>query len=445
MTLWEIDIYPADTEPDRQAERVAAEAAELGVAKELPVKTARGFLLEGDLDEAAAQKVADELLADAVVEKAIVARVGDPALHTPTNGHPRLVHVLPKPGVMDPVAQSAEGAIRELDVQVTAVRTLEKYWLGEVSDERLERLCSKLLANDSIEQVVVGPLEMDRLEVGSPYQFELVTVPIRELDDAGLEKLSKEGQLYLTLVEMQTIKQRFVELDRDPTDAELETIAQTWSEHCSHKTLAGRIAYQDPDREIQFDNMLKETIFAATVKIREALGENDWCVSVFEDNAGIVTFDEEYNVVFKVETHNHPSALEPYGGANTGIGGVIRDPLGTGMGAKPICNTDVFCFASPDTPADSLPPGVLHPRRVMKGVVSGVRDYGNRMGIPTVNGAIYFDDRYLGNPLVYCGNVGILPVDKSRKETATRRLDRVHRRAEQVVMESMELRLAQPS
>ena len=120
-------------------------------------------------------------------------------------------------------------------------------------------------------------------------------------------------------------------------------------------------------------------------------------------------------MVFKVETHNHPSALEPYGGANTGIGGVIRDPMGTGMGAKPICNTDVFCFAPPDTPADTLPPGVLHPRRVIKGVVSGVRDYGNRMGIPTVNGAIYFDPRYLGNPLVFCGNIGLHPRDKSFK------------------------------
>ena len=147
----------------------------------------------------------------------------------------------------------------------------------------------------------------------------------------------------------------------------------------------------------------------------QALGEHDWCVSVFEDNAGVIRFDDEDNVVFKVETHNHPSALEPYGGANTGIGGVIRDPLGTGLGAKPICNTDVFCFAPPDTPVDSLPPGVIHPKRVMKGVVEGVRDYGNRMGIPTVNGAVYFDPRYLGNPLVYCGNVGLLPRDMSFK------------------------------
>ena len=235
------------------------------------------------------------------------------------------------------------------------------------------------------------------------------------MDDAALERLSREGQLYLSLVEMQTIQAHFRAAGRDPTDVELETIAQTWSEHCSHKTLAGRIHYRDPDGERHFENMLKETIFAATQEIRQAAGDRDWCVSVFADNAGVIRFDEQYNVVFKVETHNHPSALEPYGGANTGIGGVIRDPMGTGMGAKPICNTDVFCFAPPDTPAESLPPGVLHPRRVMKGVVAGVRDYGNRMGIPTVNGAIYFDPRYLGNPLVYCGNIGLIPRDKSFK------------------------------
>ena len=140
-------------------------------------------------------------------------------------------------------------------------------------------------------------------------------------------------------------------------------------------------------------------------------------MSVFKDNAGVVTFDDEYNICFKVETHNHPSALEPYGGANTGIGGVIRDPMGTGMGAKPVANTDVFCFAPPEIPLEDLPQGVLHPKRVMRGVVSGVRDYGNRMGIPTINGAVFFDERYLGNPLVYCGNVGLIPVDKSFKKT----------------------------
>ena len=293
---------------------------------------------------------------------------------------------------------------------------MKKYWISPLPAERLALLCEKILANDAIEQVIVGPLSFAHLEVGSPYDFKLESVPIRGMDDAELQRLSHDGQLFLSLVEMQTIRDYFRKLDRDPTDVELESLAQTWSEHCSHKTLTGRIRYRDGEEERRFENMLRETIFAATQEIRRAAGNDDWCVSVFEDNAGVVRFDDRYNVVFKVETHNHPSALEPYGGANTGIGGVIRDPMGTGLGAKPVCNTDVFCFAPPDTPADRLPPGVLHPRRVMKGVVSGVRDYGNRMGIPTVNGAVYFDPRYLGNPLVYCGNVGLIPRDKSRKE-----------------------------
>ncbi|MBI4335083.1 MAG: phosphoribosylformylglycinamidine synthase subunit PurL, partial [Candidatus Omnitrophica bacterium] len=140
-----------------------------------------------------------------------------------------------------------------------------------------------------------------------------------------------------------------------------------------------------------------------------------WCVSVFKDNSGVIRFDSKYNVCFKVETHNHPSALEPYGGAGTGIGGVIRDPLGTGRGAKPILNTDVFCFGPPDYPHEKLPKGVLHPKRVMKGVVAGVRDYGNRMGIPTANGAVLFDECYIGNPLVFCGNAGLIPRDMSTK------------------------------
>src|SRR5205807_10453838 len=208
------------------------------------------------------------------------------------------------------------------------------------------------------------------------------------------------------------IQAYYRELGREPTDAELETLAQTWSEHCSHKTLKGKIDFDGR----HFDNLLRETIFGATQAIRRRLGADDWCVSVFEDNAGVVRSDEKHNVCFKVETHHHPSAIGPYGGANTGLGGVIRDPLGTGLGAKPICNTDVFCFAPPHTPAEALPPGVLHPSKVMKGVVAGVRDYGNRMGIPTVNGAVCFDQRYLGNPLVFCGTVGLIPVDRCHKE-----------------------------
>ncbi|MCA9202691.1 MAG: phosphoribosylformylglycinamidine synthase subunit PurS, partial [Planctomycetales bacterium] len=396
--------------------RIAAEAADLGLSRDLAVQAAHGYLVQGDLSREQIEQLARELLADDVVERTVVAPAGDASLCESPNGESRLIHVMLKPGVMDPVAQSAQRAIADFGVEAQAVRTLRKYWVSNLPEAQVPLLCSKVLANDAIEQAVVGPLAIERLELGSAYSFELIRVPIRGLSDDDLLRLSREGQLYLTLVEMQTIQRHFRELDRDPTDAELESIAQTWSEHCSHKTLAGRIAYRDERGERRFENMLKETIFAATQRIRRDLGDADWCVSVFKDNAGIVRFDEQNNVVFKVETHNHPSALEPYGGANTGIGGVIRDPLGTGLGAKPVCNTDVFCFAPPDMPADSLPPGVLHPRRVMRGVVSGVRDYGNRMGIPTVNGALYFDERYLGNPLVYCGNVGLIPRDKSEKK-----------------------------
>jgi phosphoribosylformylglycinamidine synthase len=462
--LWEIDVHPREGMPDREAQRVAREAAALGIADALQVASARGFLLDCEASGGQrftrdqAEQLARELFVDSVVECHVAAPVNDPRLVQPPAswtqesgsrepgarvGAPQILHVLRKAGVMDPVALSAESAVADFKIPVRAIRTLRKYWLGGATPEQSQALAERLLANDAIEQVVYGSLDLEYLAGmlrlqgqelqgqdlqgrglqgrGSggkhePFPVEVRTVDIGALDDTGLMRLSREGQLYLQLAEMQTIQQHFAQLARKPTDIELETIAQTWSEHCSHKTLAGRINYRDGEGERHFDNMLKETIFAATVKLRQLWGTDDWCVSVFRDNAGIVRFDQRYNVAFKVETHNHPSALEPYGGANTGIGGVIRDTMGTGMGAKPICNTDVFCFAPPDTPMDSLPAGVLHPQRVMHGVVEGVRDYGNRMGIPTVNGAVYFDPRYLGNPLVYCGNVGRLPREMSFKE-----------------------------
>lgn len=241
------------------------------------------------------------------------------------------------------------------------------------------------------------------------------TIYITQLSDKELVKLSKDNVLSLSLEEMKAVQTYFRKLKRNPTDVEIETIAQTWSEHCKHKTLTGIVEYSHKKEDgkweqIKFNNLLKETIFKVTQEL-----DKKWCVSVFKDNAGIIEFDNDNCVAFKVETHNHPSALEPYGGAATGIGGVIRDVLGVGLGAKPIANTDVFCFGNPDLPWQKLPAGVLHPKRIAKGVVAGVRDYGNRMGIPTVNGAVYFDEGYTSNPLVYCGTLGILPKDKCFK------------------------------
>jgi len=412
--LWEVEIQPRDGEIDREGQRVLADARALGIDSLTNVRAARSFLIEGDLVEAQVAKL-QPLLVDGVVESAFVRKL--PAAAEAGAKGATLLNVLFKPGVTDNVGHTAQEAIAGLGVAVSSVATCRKYYItGTLAAEHLARLSSKILANDAIEHVVTGPLPLSSLAIGSDYQFKLVTVGIRGMSDADLARLSKEGQLYLSLTEMQTIQAYFKKLDRDPTDIELETVAQTWSEHCSHKTLRGRIRYRDENGERQFENLLKETVFAATQTLREKAGKDDWCVSVFRDNAGVVKFTDEFDICMKVETHNHPSAIEPYGGANTGMGGVIRDPMGTGMGAKPICSTDVFCFAPPDVPFESLPAGVLHPRTVIRGVVSGVRDYGNRMGIPTVNGAVFFDDRYLGNPLVYCGNVALLPVGKAEKE-----------------------------
>ena len=241
-------------------------------------------------------------------------------------------------------------------------------------------------------------------------------VEIKGLSEEKLMALSKDNVLSLSLLEMKLIQKYFKDLGRDPTDAELETIAQTWSEHCKHKTLTGIVdyKYQTEDgkwKAIKFNNLLKETIFRATKELNKK-----WCISVFKDNAGVIEFNKEFGIAFKVETHNHPSALEPYGGAATGIGGVIRDILGVGLGAKPIANTDIFCFGPPDLDWKDLPDSMLHPKRIAKGVVSGVRDYGNRMGIPTVNGSVYFDEGYISNPLVYCGTLGLIPKKMAFKD-----------------------------
>lgn len=413
--LWQIEIRPADGQQDRDGDRVLAQSQAFGLTSISRVATARSFLLEGELTQAQVTRAATDLLVDSVTESYTTRLLGD-ANAIVDDDPATTIHVLLKPGVTDNVGASACKALQDLGLEVTAVATVHTCRINaDARPADRQRLATRLLSNDAIERVIFGPLTLTQLSIGSEYQFELQTVPIRTMNDKALDELSIKGQLYLQPAEMQTIREHFRKLERDPTDIELETLAQTWSEHCSHKTLAGRIRYKDEHGTRQFENMLKETVFAATQKIRQQLGDNDWCVSVFKDNAGIVTFDEKQNVCIKVETHNHPSALEPYGGANTGLGGVIRDPLGTGLGARPVANTDVFCFAPPDTKSDSLPPGVLHPRVVMKGVVSGVRDYGNRMGIPTVNGAVYFDERYLGNPLVYCGNVAMIPVDKCEK------------------------------
>ncbi|MFM8577636.1 MAG: phosphoribosylformylglycinamidine synthase subunit PurL, partial [Planctomycetaceae bacterium] len=406
--LWQVEIRQRQAAFDHAARGVTAAARALGIDGCDRAEASVGWLIEGDLGLSEVERVASELLCDPVTESWSAFAVGrspstvDPAL-------PVVLHVLPRAGVTDPAGESAREAMQLLGIDARAVRSLKTYRLPRLASDGIDRLAWKALASEAVHEVVVGPLSPRTLAGGSRWTFENRRVTLAGLDSQALAKLSRDRCLALSVEELSAVAAHFASLRRDPTEIELETIAQTWSEHCCHKTLTSAVDHEGPRGASSFDNLLKETVFAATRTIRERLGDRDWCVSVFRDNSGVVRFDEHHDICVKVETHNHPSAIEPYGGAATGLGGVIRDVLGTGLSARPIASLDVFCVAPPDLPADRLPPGVIHPRRLLDGVVAGVRDYGNRMGIPTVAGAVVFDERYLGNPLVYCGTVGIMP------------------------------------
>ncbi|MFH1190081.1 MAG: phosphoribosylformylglycinamidine synthase subunit PurL [Candidatus Omnitrophota bacterium] len=399
--IWRIEVAEKEGFYDAAGASVKRDIRDLGKGLAIrEVKTVQVYLIDGEVDEYGIRKICENLLIDPVTQR--YDHRGSVLDERPY----KVVEVAYNAGVMDPVEESAKKAIADMGVPgVRSVKTAKKYCIkGNLTYTQIHKIAEKLLYNKVIQHAVRGKSTIP--PEPPPYHFALKRVDILRAGDRRLEKLSRDGQLFLSLDEMRAIKTHFRKLRREPTDCELETLAQTWSEHCKHKTFRGLIEYEG--RTIK--NLLKNTVMKVTDELAKP-----WCVSVFKDNSGIIRFDEKNNICFKVETHNHPSALEPYGGAGTGIGGVIRDPLGTGLGAKPIINTDVFCFGYPDYPHNRLPKGSLHPKRVMKGVVAGVRDYGNRMGIPTSNGAVLFDDNFVGNPLVFAGNVGILPRDKCFK------------------------------
>lgn len=233
-------------------------------------------------------------------------------------------------------------------------------------------------------------------------------IPVRFLSSEELETLSRKMKLSLSVEDMEAIQKIFIEMDREPTDVELEVIAQTWSEHCKHRIFSADITHTADGKTETIHSLFKTFIKKTSEKIMA--NKPGFVLSAFTDNAGFIALDDQLSVCLKAETHNHPSAIEPYAGANTGLGGVIRDILGAGKGAKPIANLDVFCFGAPDTdPTTIQGKDVIHPLGIMRGVVHGVRDYGNRMGIPTTTGAIQFDPAYIYNPLVYCGTAGVIP------------------------------------
>ncbi|MDI6758948.1 MAG: phosphoribosylformylglycinamidine synthase subunit PurL [Candidatus Omnitrophota bacterium] len=429
--LWKIEIKDLPGIFDAVGEGIKKDILDLGITAIKDVSFAQVYTIEGNLSEEDARRICDELLTDSISQKYIITANSQRL----TTNSQNAVEVAYNPGVMEPVEESVLKGIRDLGiVGVTSVRAAKKYLIkGRLTKNQLKTISEKLLYNKLIQHIVQPQASSLKPPASREinYQFNLIKVDLLGASDKELMRLSKAGQLFLNLGEMKSIKNYFKRLNRNPTDCELETIAQTWSEHCWHKTFRGKIEYSEKIfvterggknqkapvgrqagkvKNKLINNLLKSTIMKVTNDLKKP-----WCVSVFHDNSGVIKFDDKYNICFKVETHNHPSALEPFGGANTGIGGVIRDPLGTGLGARPIFNTDVFCFGPPDYPFSRLPAGMLHPKRIMKGVVSGVADYGNKIGIPTVNGAVLFHERFAGNPLVYCGTAGIMPKEKSFK------------------------------
>ncbi|NOZ85972.1 MAG: phosphoribosylformylglycinamidine synthase [Deltaproteobacteria bacterium] len=380
----------------------------------------------------------DAGLSDAELEGLAAGPFSDPIIHYWSVDKPAahdfdwLIEVGFKPGVTDNAGRTAREAIeffldRRLDKE-EGVYTSRQYLIkGNQTRRQIETIARDLLANELIQRFII--LSWDEFDQENGIQATVPKVIERieprvetidlELDDQGLMELSRRRLLALSLEEMRAIKDYYLRDDvmkrreiaglaKGPTDVELECIAQTWSEHCKHKIFNAEIKYTDENGERTIDSLFDTYIRGTTKKVRAAVGQEDYCKSVFEDNAGVIKFNDDWDLVFKVETHNSPSALDPYGGALTGIVGVNRDPFGTGKGAKLIFNTDVFCFASPFYNGE-LPKGLLHPRRILEGVREGVEHGGNKSGIPTVNGSVLFDDRYLGKPLVYCGTGGLLP------------------------------------
>ena len=400
--IYRVEVWLKDHLPDVRGLGLVKDIHDLGITTVSNVCVVDIYWLDADLKPDELDLVCRSLLADPVAQEVRWEPTSRGESKVGTDYH--IVEVAYNAGVTDPVEKTVMKAMLDLGVRgVSAVKTAKRYLIeGQLNEPQLETICHRLLVNPIIQHVVEA--EPTGFPENPQYRFNLNWVDILGSGETGLMKLSH--QFGFTDAELQAIAAHFRQQGRNPTDVELETLAQTWSEHCVHKTFKGKIKFGD----ITIDNLLKSTIMKVTEELNKP-----WCLSVFEDNAGVIDFDGRWALCFKVETHNHPSAVEPYGGASTGIGGVVRDALGTGLGAKPILNTDVFCFGPPDFPYDRLPPGVLHPRRVFKGVRAGVADYANRLGIPTLNGAILFDERYVANPLVFCGTLGLLPKDLSQR------------------------------
>ncbi len=448
----EVGLKPGSR--DFRAERVARLFGQL-LGAAVQVRSADVFRLSEDLP-AEAQSQAVACLHDPVAQS---AACDQPLFETPA----AYVEIGYKAGVTDnsgsTAAEMLRHALREAWPQSGAVFTSVLYALyGDFDTSQLDEatLLQKAGPSASGGSASLGnPLiQSCRAAAGvdwDPSRFPLPRVELHAHLDAEtfdlyrlqeeLEALSDAHVWSLDVRELFAIREYFARKDvqqhrdrlglSEPTRCEMEILAQTWSEHCKHKEFNARILVRDTrsGKESEIEGLFPSYIRAATHSISERLEArgDSWLLKVFDDNAGIVRFSADQNFVFKVETHNSPSALEPYGGALTGLVGVHRDPAGTGRtGAQLLFNVDIFCLAPPDYDGPLLP-GMLHPRRVFEGVRKGVEDGGNQSGVPTINGSLVFDARFRGKPLIFCGAGGLMPAEIAGVPTHAKAIEPGHR------------------
>ena len=395
----------------------------------LEVRSIVGFLIKSDIDADSISARVEDLFADPIIEDAATnSLMLASEQHFPKTPDATIT-VGFKAGVTDNPGSAALDGFRTIFPEAgnDSISTYITYAFFGLPENTDVEWLAQTLHNNLIERALTadrkacaaGHWPAIEYTEKPPQVFEAPAHVDLEISDEALIELSETGLLALNLEEMQTIQAHYRNeevrnsrtaagiVPNAPTDVELECLAQTWSEHCKHKIFASKIHHVDTEtgEEATIDSIFKTYIMKPTHDMQK---EVDWLLSVFHDNSGVIAWDDDWSVCMKAETHNSPSALDPYGGAMTGIVGVNRDILGTGLGARPIANTDVFCFGPPNWEGN-LPDNLFHPSRVFRGVHAGVRVGGNESGIPTVNGAIVFDDRYIGKPLVYCGTIGIMP------------------------------------
>jgi phosphoribosylformylglycinamidine synthase subunit PurSL len=377
------------TAPDPRSKALEAGAAQLGLPAPGAIAVADVVLFDADLDDEHRLR-----LESVLIDPLLQSRSWDLPLG---NG----VEVTTLAGVTNSDADAVMLAAGVLGVPVRAVGTARRFEFDpSVPEPQVDDIVARLIANPIVERWSHGTVELHDLDPPNPASTAEI-IPIRGLDDDELLRIDRSRALSLDLAELHAIRAHYEHLERDPTDVELETFAQTWSEHCAHKTFRAVITVRQDEQVTVVPSLLGQ-LRASTDSI-----DAPFVRSAFVGNAGVIEFTPGTTIAVKAETHNHPSAVEPFGGANTGVGGVIRDVLG--MAHRPVAITDVLCFGPAELPIDLLPDGSLHPLRIRSGVVDGVADYGNKIGLPTVGGAVLYDPAYTTNPLVFAGCIGVAP------------------------------------